>query len=114
MRGAPDATSVALRWNTPHPSRRCAPIHLLPQGEKGRRNDKFQSTFNLFRPRLWTMRIGFDSLMAIRACGVSGSSSIRQIGECHLWPRRTRGARPEGRLLRVVRQGAMDLPAIRA
>ncbi|RWA80928.1 MAG: hypothetical protein EOQ32_30810 [Mesorhizobium sp.] len=27
--------SVSLRWNTPHPSRRCAPIHLLPQGEKG-------------------------------------------------------------------------------
>ncbi|RWK51379.1 MAG: hypothetical protein EOR48_25515 [Mesorhizobium sp.] len=25
----------APSWNTPHPSRRCAPIHLLPQqGEK--------------------------------------------------------------------------------
>ncbi|BCG69677.1 hypothetical protein MesoLj113a_08350 [Mesorhizobium sp. 113-1-2] len=27
-------TSVSLRWNTPHPSRRCAPIHLPPQGGK--------------------------------------------------------------------------------
>ncbi|TPL02036.1 hypothetical protein FJ567_09470 [Mesorhizobium sp. B2-4-16] len=37
MRGAPGNTNVSLRWNTPHPSRRCAPIHLLPQGEKGKR-----------------------------------------------------------------------------
>ncbi|TPI49521.1 hypothetical protein FJW05_00065 [Mesorhizobium sp. B2-9-1] len=34
MRGAPEDTSVSLRWNTPHPSRRYAPIHLLSQGEK--------------------------------------------------------------------------------
>ncbi|TIT51770.1 MAG: hypothetical protein E5W75_06930 [Mesorhizobium sp.] len=34
MRGAPGNTNASLRWNTPHPSRRCAPIHLLPQGEK--------------------------------------------------------------------------------
>ncbi|AZO57349.1 hypothetical protein EJ077_31030 [Mesorhizobium sp. M8A.F.Ca.ET.057.01.1.1] len=37
MRGAPGNTNASLRWNTPHPSRRCAPIHLLPQGEKGER-----------------------------------------------------------------------------
>ncbi|TPJ60560.1 hypothetical protein FJ471_18415 [Mesorhizobium sp. B2-7-1] len=36
MRGAPGKTSASLRWNTPHPSRRCAPIHLLPQGEKAK------------------------------------------------------------------------------
>ncbi|TGT95029.1 hypothetical protein EN798_32905, partial [bacterium M00.F.Ca.ET.155.01.1.1] len=36
MRGAPGNANVSLRWNTPHPSRRCAPIHLLPQGEKGK------------------------------------------------------------------------------
>jgi len=36
MRGAPGNASVSLRWNTPHPSRRGAPIHLLPQGEKER------------------------------------------------------------------------------
>ena len=35
MRGVPGNANVSLRWNTPHPSRRCAPIHLLPQGEKG-------------------------------------------------------------------------------
>ncbi|WP_192248679.1 OsmC family protein [Mesorhizobium caraganae] len=30
-----DVSRVAsLRWSTPHPSRRCAPMHLLPQGEK--------------------------------------------------------------------------------
>ncbi|TPN42917.1 hypothetical protein FJ976_29485 [Mesorhizobium sp. B1-1-9] len=34
MRGVPGNANVSLRWNTPHPSRRCAPIHLLPQGEK--------------------------------------------------------------------------------
>ncbi|TIQ34585.1 MAG: hypothetical protein E5X48_18285 [Mesorhizobium sp.] len=27
---------LAPSWSTPHPSRRCAPIHLLPQGEKER------------------------------------------------------------------------------
>ncbi|RWP55997.1 MAG: hypothetical protein EOR06_04085 [Mesorhizobium sp.] len=37
MRGVPGNANVSLRWNTPQPSRRCAPIHLLPQGEKGRR-----------------------------------------------------------------------------
>ncbi|TPL94042.1 hypothetical protein FJ948_09420 [Mesorhizobium sp. B2-3-12] len=31
----PILSTASLRWNTPHPSRRCAPIHLLPQGEKG-------------------------------------------------------------------------------
>ncbi|TGP22479.1 hypothetical protein EN827_27770 [Mesorhizobium sp. M1D.F.Ca.ET.184.01.1.1] len=36
MRGFPGKAGVSLRWNTPHPSRRCAPIHLLPQGEKER------------------------------------------------------------------------------
>ncbi|TGT40369.1 hypothetical protein EN808_17410 [Mesorhizobium sp. M8A.F.Ca.ET.165.01.1.1] len=35
MRGAPGNANVSLRWSTPQPSRRCAPIHLLPQGEKG-------------------------------------------------------------------------------
>src|SRR5438445_8204239 len=34
MRGAPGNANASLRWNTPHPSRCCAPIHLLPQGEK--------------------------------------------------------------------------------
>ncbi|TPO09046.1 hypothetical protein FJ980_10430 [Mesorhizobium sp. B1-1-5] len=34
MRGAPGKANVSLRWNTPLPSRRYAPIHLLPQGEK--------------------------------------------------------------------------------
>ncbi|TKB09793.1 MAG: hypothetical protein E5V75_29985 [Mesorhizobium sp.] len=36
MRDAPGNANVSLRWNTPHPSRRCAPIHLFPQGEKGK------------------------------------------------------------------------------
>ncbi|MBZ9879974.1 MULTISPECIES: terminase large subunit domain-containing protein [unclassified Mesorhizobium] len=36
MRGAPGNASASLRWNTPHPSRRCAPIHLLPQGRRER------------------------------------------------------------------------------
>ncbi|RWB53985.1 MAG: hypothetical protein EOQ47_20335 [Mesorhizobium sp.] len=92
----------ALRADPPSPTR----------GEGKKR--QFQSTFNLFWLRLWTRRITFDSLMTIRACGVAGSSSMRQIGECHLWPRRTRGARPEGRLLRVAWQGATGLPATRA
>ncbi|TJU94435.1 MAG: hypothetical protein E5Y12_26760 [Mesorhizobium sp.] len=28
--------NASLRWNTPHPSRRCAPIHLPPQGGEGK------------------------------------------------------------------------------
>ncbi|TPI45274.1 hypothetical protein FJW05_19580 [Mesorhizobium sp. B2-9-1] len=35
MSATVEVASVSLRWNTPHPSLRFAPIHLLPQGEKG-------------------------------------------------------------------------------
>src|SRR5437879_7682306 len=34
MGGVPGNANASLRWNTPQPSRRAAPIHLLPQGEK--------------------------------------------------------------------------------
>ena len=34
MRGAGRIADAGVSSNTPHPSRRCAPIHLLPQGEK--------------------------------------------------------------------------------
>ncbi|RWA73507.1 MAG: hypothetical protein EOQ30_10500 [Mesorhizobium sp.] len=36
MRGVPGNANASLRWNTPDPSRRCAPIHLLPQGGEGK------------------------------------------------------------------------------
>lgn len=35
MRGAGRVADAGVSSNTPHPSRRFAPIHLLPQGEKG-------------------------------------------------------------------------------
>ncbi|RTM11225.1 MAG: DMT family transporter [Hyphomicrobiales bacterium] len=35
MRGAGRIADIGVSSNTPHPSRRPAPIHLLPQGEKG-------------------------------------------------------------------------------
>ncbi|WFP66153.1 DMT family transporter [Mesorhizobium sp. WSM4904] len=35
MRGAGRIADAGVSSSTPHPSRRCAPIHLLPQGEKG-------------------------------------------------------------------------------
>ncbi|MDG4883888.1 DMT family transporter [Mesorhizobium sp. WSM4884] len=35
MKGAGRIADTGVSSSTPHPSRRCAPIHLLPQGEKG-------------------------------------------------------------------------------
>ena len=55
-------------WNTPHPSRRCAPIHLLPQGEKGELGISLAANLERRNP-------------AERQCGASRSPTVPKPGK---------------------------------
>ena len=96
-----------------YPSRRQAAQAFSLLVDALRLKRYFSRFLIFFRRAYWTRRITFDSLLTIWMCGVAGSSSIRKFGECHLWRRRTRGARPEGRLLSGARREATVSPAIR-
>ncbi|RAZ83209.1 EamA/RhaT family transporter [Mesorhizobium hawassense] len=67
MRGAGRIADAGVSSNTPHPSRRFAPIHLLPQGEKGNAALAYAVGFLGLVGTMVLQYIGFASMPVIEA-----------------------------------------------
>ncbi|MDX8448346.1 DMT family transporter [Mesorhizobium captivum] len=67
MRGAERIADAGVSSNTPHPSRRCAPIHLLPQREKGRSTLAYAVGFIGLVGTMMLQYIAFASMPVIEA-----------------------------------------------
>ncbi|TPK98305.1 MULTISPECIES: DMT family transporter [unclassified Mesorhizobium] len=67
MRGVGRITDAGVSSNTPHPSRRFAPIHLLPQGEKGNAALAYAVGFLGLVGTMVLQYIGFASMPVIEA-----------------------------------------------
>ncbi|TPI12017.1 DMT family transporter [Mesorhizobium sp. B4-1-3] len=67
MRGAGGVADAGVSSSTPHPSRRFAPIHLLPQGEKGKAAFAYTVGFLGLVGTMVLQYIGFASMSVIEA-----------------------------------------------
>ncbi|WP_292371745.1 DMT family transporter [Mesorhizobium sp.] len=67
MRAAGRIADAGVSSNTPHLSRRCAPIHFLPQGEKGRSTQAYAVGFIGLVGTMVLQYIAFASMPVIEA-----------------------------------------------
>ncbi|MBZ9867771.1 DMT family transporter [Mesorhizobium sp. CA15] len=81
MRGAGRIADAGVPSNTPHPSRRFAPIHLLPQGEKGNAALAYLVGF-----------LGLVGTMVLQYIGFASAPVIEANLVAYTWPLMTAAA----------------------